>query len=265
MLKSNMNHPNQEWNDKEEKGMNDMWDLQNSQEDFDSYKYQGLSEEGVEGIDKNEIGGKKTLQDIYNETGKVQTKGFCVLIDGPFLQKNPDWKNMPLQLLDYYDTMEKTVAIKNLFKNESSSAYLSEVAPISVSEFSQLAKKAKAKLENMTENFKQSLDIKEIVDEMHPFFDFKNHKAYVELVDIDSVLVYDFEIGGTPINSQDPEVGYDGDISLTFNEDESQLNNGIDEYVNYIGDEISMNPDKYRFWEKYYDEGYGEPDEPDYY
>jgi len=106
----------------------------------------------ITGIDKNEIGGKKTLQDIYNETGKVQTKGFCVLIDGPFLQKNPDWKNMPLQLMEYYDTMEKTVAIKNLFKNESSSAYLSEVAPISVSEFSQLAKKAKAKLENMTES-----------------------------------------------------------------------------------------------------------------
>jgi hypothetical protein len=55
MLKSNMNHPNQEWNDKEEKGMNDMWDLQNSQEDFDSYKYQGLSEEGIEGVNEQSV------------------------------------------------------------------------------------------------------------------------------------------------------------------------------------------------------------------
>jgi len=153
MLKSNMNHPNQDWTDKEDKAMNHYHDYMAKQDDYDSYKYQGLSEYGGEDYD---------LEDRKQQYGI-----------------NP------------------------------------EIEP---------------------ENFKQSLDIKEIVDDMYPFFDFKNHKAYVELVDIDSVLVYDFEIGGTPINSQD-----------------------------YIGDEISMNPDKYRFWEKYYDEGYGEPDEPDYY
>ena len=106
------------------------------------------------------------------------------------------------------------------------------------------------------EYLNQGVDIKKIVDNMHPFFDFKDYKAYVELVDIDSVLVYDFEIGSTPINSQNPEEDYDGDVSFSFNEAESELNNGIEEYVDYIGDEISMNPDKYRFWEKYYDEGY---------
>ena len=44
MLKSNMNHPNQEWNDKEEEGMNDYHDYMGKQDDYDSYKYQGLSE-----------------------------------------------------------------------------------------------------------------------------------------------------------------------------------------------------------------------------
>jgi hypothetical protein len=49
MLKSNMNHPNQEWTDKEDKNMNDMWDSWNNQEDYDSYKHNyGLSEDNVE-------------------------------------------------------------------------------------------------------------------------------------------------------------------------------------------------------------------------
>ena len=49
MLKSNMNHPNQEWTDKEDKDMNDMWDSWNNQEDYDSYKHNyGLSEDNVE-------------------------------------------------------------------------------------------------------------------------------------------------------------------------------------------------------------------------
>ena len=115
------------------------------------------------------------------------------------------------------------------------------------------------------EDFNQGVDIKEIIDNrMHPFFDFEQNKAYVELDDIDSILVYDFEILSSPINSQDPEEDYDGEISLTFNEGESQLNNGIEEYIGYIKDKITSRPNIYGFWEKWANEGYNAPDEPDY-
>lgn len=197
------------------------------------------------------------------------------LIDGEFLKKNPEWKDRSLQFL-FYDARSNMVGVELIGTGKSGNAYPEELVidleQTNINEFEEenslysRQQEYGINPEIEPEDLNQGVDIKEIIDNrMHPFFDFEQNKAYVELDDIDSVLVYDFEIGGTPINSQDPEVGYDGDISLTFNEDESQLNNGIDEYVNYIGDEISMNPDKYRFWEKYYDEGYGEPDEPDYY
>lgn len=44
MLRANMNHPNQEWIDTEDSIMNDYHDFQDNQEDFDSYKQYGLSE-----------------------------------------------------------------------------------------------------------------------------------------------------------------------------------------------------------------------------
>ena len=111
----------------------------------------------------------------------------------------------------------------------------------------------------------QGVDIKEIIDNrMHPFFDFEQNKAYVELDDIDSVLVYDFDILSSPINSQDPEEDYNGEISLTFNEAESQLNNGVEKYIDYINELISTRPSNYGFWEKWAKEGYNAPDEPDY-
>ena len=56
MLKSNLNHPNQEWTDKEDRAMDDYHDYMAKQDDYDSYKYQGLSEEdNAQSVIPNEI------------------------------------------------------------------------------------------------------------------------------------------------------------------------------------------------------------------
>ena len=113
--------------------------------------------------------------------------------------------------------------------------------------------------------YKQKLSLVEINEKsVYPFFDFDKHKVYVELDDIDSVLVYDFNILSEPIFSQDPEEDYDGEIELTFNEGESTLNGNSGKYVDYIDELITTRPNKYGFWEKWANEGYNTPDEPDY-
>lgn len=81
---------------------------------------------------------------------------------------------------------------------------------------------------------------KEIIDNhMHPHFDFNQNKMYVELDDIDSVLVYDFDYNG-------------GELRLTFDRTapETKLNYGVDKYIDYIADEVKMDPNKYDFSHK---------------
>ena len=74
---------------------------------------------------------------------------------------------------------------------------------------------------------------------MNPSFDFSNDKMYVELRDLDSVLVYDFDY-------------IRGELRLTFNRNapETKLNNGVDKYIDYIDDKVTENPDKYDFNQK---------------
>ena len=81
---------------------------------------------------------------------------------------------------------------------------------------------------------------KEIIDNhMRPHFDFNQNKMYVELDDIDSVLVYDFDYSG-------------GELRLTFDRTapETKLNYGVDKYIDYIDSEVTRNPDKYDFSQK---------------
>ena len=83
-------------------------------------------------------------------------------------------------------------------------------------------------------------NVKEIIDNyMNPSFDFSNDKMYVELRDLDSVLVYDFDY-------------IRGELRLTFNRNapETKLNNGVDKYIDYIDDKVTENPDKYDFNQK---------------
>ena len=48
------------------------------------------------------------------------------LIDGPFLEKNPTWKDKQLKFL-FYDAREKMVGIELIGKGLSSSAYPTEL------------------------------------------------------------------------------------------------------------------------------------------
>jgi hypothetical protein len=73
MLKSNMNHPNQDWTDKEDKAMNHYHDYMAKQDDYDSYKYQGLSEYGGEDYDLE--GRKQQNKDAYQEQPELSDLG----------------------------------------------------------------------------------------------------------------------------------------------------------------------------------------------
>ena len=99
MLKSNINHPNQDWIDKENKSINDIWDLQNNQEDFDSYKYHGLSESDNEGlkikkINSDEMVSVKTGMHVEKKSDK--SRGVIKNV-GINFKKIPNVNNLNVQ------------------------------------------------------------------------------------------------------------------------------------------------------------------------
>jgi len=99
MLKSNMNHPNQDWTEKEKRDMNDIWDLQNKQVDYDSLKYNGLSEGNIDGLkikksNSDEMVSVKT--GMYVEKKSDKSKGVIKNV-GINFKKIPNVNNLNVQ------------------------------------------------------------------------------------------------------------------------------------------------------------------------
>ena len=99
MLKSNMNHPNQDWDDKEKRDMNDIWDLQNKQVDYDSLKYNGLSEGNIDGLkikksNSDEMVSVKTGMHVEKKSDK--SKGVIKNV-GINFKKIPNVNNLNVQ------------------------------------------------------------------------------------------------------------------------------------------------------------------------
>ena len=95
--------------------------------------------------------------------------------------------------------------------------------------------------------------IKNIIDNhTSPFFDFKTNKVIFEIEDLDSVLVYDI-VDYTPERpSSNPEEDVDGEIVLNFNEAESTLANGIDDYIDYVEETVTHGKHQAEFWEEFF-------------
>jgi hypothetical protein len=92
--------------------------------------------ENFEQIEKYELkDGKLDLNDKNK---------FCKLIDGPFLEKNPDWENMPLIADDFFNSL---LRITNVITGERSRAYLNEVVPITEEEWELLKKESETQSE----------------------------------------------------------------------------------------------------------------------
>ena len=99
MLKSNMNHPNQDWTEKEEIDMNYIWDLQNKQVDYDSLKYNGLSEGNIDGLkikksNSDEMVSVKTGMHVEKKSDK--SKGVIKNV-GINFKKIPNVNNLNVQ------------------------------------------------------------------------------------------------------------------------------------------------------------------------
>jgi len=76
---------------------------------------------------------------------------FCKLIDGPFLEKNPDWKNMPLIADDFYNSL---LRIENVITGDKARCLLNEVVPITEEEWKLLQSEPQSE-----KNDKPSFDI----------------------------------------------------------------------------------------------------------
>jgi hypothetical protein len=85
--------------------------------------------ENFEKIEKYEIkDGKLDLNDKNK---------FCKLIDGPFLEKNPDWKNIPLIADDFYNSLLRII---NAMTGKKARCFLNEVVPITKEDWEKLLK-----------------------------------------------------------------------------------------------------------------------------
>ena len=62
---------------------------------------------------------------------------YCKLIEGPFLVKNPDWKNMPLIADDYFNSLLRITRITNN-KKEMARCNLDEVVQITKEDWEKL-------------------------------------------------------------------------------------------------------------------------------
>ena len=103
MLKSNMNHPNQEWTDKEDRAMDDYHDQMNKRDDYDSYKYtNGLSEESDEIENDETIYVDNDLSDYFDIP--YQNDGEQTVINTGALRNNSrrSWDSKHLAIFDKY-------------------------------------------------------------------------------------------------------------------------------------------------------------------
>jgi len=80
--------------------------------------------EHFEQIEKYEI--KDGKLDLNDENK------FCKLIDGPFLDKNPLWKNVPLIADDFFSSL---LRIENVITGDKARCRLNEVVPITKKEW----------------------------------------------------------------------------------------------------------------------------------
>lgn len=80
------------------------------------------------------------LFENFDDKQIIENK-YCKLIDGPFLEKNPDWKNMPLIADDFFNSL---LRITNCITGDKARCFLNEVVPITEEEWKLLLENKKA-------------------------------------------------------------------------------------------------------------------------
>ena len=80
----------------------------------------------------------KLFENFDDDHKQIIANKYCKLIDGPFLEKNPDWENMPLIADDFFNSL---LRITNCITGMNARCYLDEVVPITEEEWKLLLEK----------------------------------------------------------------------------------------------------------------------------